>query len=196
MTEIGMALGNPLHGERLPGSVGVPFPNVSVRLVDEAGREVADGVPGEIQVSGPTVFREYWRRPEATRDAFTADGWFRTGDVAVRAGGAYRILGRASIDIIKTGGFKVSAIEIEEALRAHPAIADCSVVGIEDPEWGQRVAAAVVLKDGATLDLDTLRAWAKQHLAPYKVPTLLRVLPELPRNAMGKVLKPDVAKFF
>jgi malonyl-CoA/methylmalonyl-CoA synthetase len=196
MTEIGMGLGNPLHGERLPGSVGRPFPGVSVRLVDEALDEVRDGAPGEIQVRGPTVFEEYWRRPDATHEAFTADGWFRSGDVATSTQGVYRILGRASIDIIKTGGYKVSALEIEEALRAHPAIADCAVVGVDDPEWGQRVAAAIVLAPGGALDLDTLRPWAKERLAPYKVPTLLQVLAELPRNAMGKVMKPDVASLF
>jgi malonyl-CoA/methylmalonyl-CoA synthetase len=196
MTEIGMGLGNPLYGERLPGSVGRPFPGVSVRLVDEAQHAVPDGMPGEIQVRGPTVFREYWRRPEATREAFTADGWFRTGDVATRADGVYRILGRASIDIIKTGGYKVSALEIEEALRAHPGIADCAVVAVDDPEWGQRVAAAVVVVAGATLDLDALRQWAKQRLAPYKVPTLLRVVADLPRNPMGKVVKSQVARIF
>ncbi len=196
MTEIGMALGNALHGERPPGCVGVPFPGVSVRLVDDAGREVADDMPGEIQVSGPTVFQEYWRRPDATHAAFTADGWFKTGDVATRTAGVYRLLGRASVDIIKTGGYKVSALEIEEVLRTHPAIADCAVVGVKDPDWGQRVAAAVLLEPGAALELDALRAWAKQRLAPYKIPTLLRVLPELPRNPMGKVVKPNVARLF
>jgi malonyl-CoA/methylmalonyl-CoA synthetase len=196
MTEIGMGLGNPLHGARLPGSVGVPFPGVSVRLLDDSGRAVADGTPGEIQVAGPTVFREYWRRPEATRDAFTADGWFKTGDIATRSGGVYRILGRESVDIIKTGGFKVSALEIEEVLRDHPAIQECTVVGVADPEWGQRVAAAVILAPGASLDLDGLRAWAKQRLAPYKVPTLLRVVAALPSNPMGKVMKPEVGRLF
>ena len=196
MTEIGMALGNPLHGDRLPGSVGVPFPNVSVRLVDDAGRAVADDVPGEIQVRGATVFREYWRRPEATRDAFTTDNWFRTGDVATRTDGVYRILGRASLDIIKSGGYKVSALEIEEVLRGHPSIEECAVIGVDDPEWGQRVAAVVVLAAGASLELDELRTWAKQQLAPYKVPSLLRVVAHLPRNAMGKVLKPEVAQQF
>lgn len=196
MTEIGMGLGNPLHGERRAGSVGVPFPGVDVRLVDEAGTTLGDDVPGEIQVHGPTVFQEYWRRPEATAAAFTADGWFRTGDIAVRQAGAYRILGRDSVDIIKTGGFKVSALEIEEVLRTHPAIAECAVVGVADDEWGQRVGAAVILRPDAALGLDDLRTWAKQHLAPYKVPTLLRVVSDLPRNPMGKVLKPDVARAF
>ena len=196
MTEIGMGLGNPLRGERRPGHVGVPFPGIEVRLVDDAGAAVGDDTPGQIQVRGPGVFSEYWNRPDETRAAFTADGWFRTGDVAVREHGSYRILGRDSIDIIKTGGFKVSALEIEETLREHPAIAECAVVGIADDEWGQRVAAAVILRPDATLDLEPLRAWAKQRLAPYKVPTLLRVVDDLPRNPMGKVVKPEVARLF
>jgi malonyl-CoA/methylmalonyl-CoA synthetase len=119
MTEIGMALSNPLHGERRPGFVGVPLPGVEVRLVDEEGAPVEPGTPGEIEVRGETVFREYWRRPEATAEAFR-DGWFRTGDVAVVEDGYHRILGRRSVDILKTGGFKVSALEIEEVLRTHP----------------------------------------------------------------------------
>ena len=196
MTEIGMGLGNPLHGERRAGTVGRPFPGVSVRLLDEAGGAAPDGTPGELQFRGPTVFREYWRRPDATRAAFTADGWFKAGDVAVRDGETYRILGRASIDIIKTGGYKVSALEIEEALRAHAAVSECAVVGLEDAEWGQRVAVAVVLAPGASLDLDTLRAWAKEQLAPYKIPKALCVVDALPRNPMGKVIKAEVAKLF
>ena len=95
--------------------------------------------PGELEVRGPSVFSEYWQRPDETRDAFR-DGWFRTGDVAVFESGAYRLLGRISVDIIKTGGFKVSALEIEEVLRTHPAIAECAVVGVHDEEWGERVS--------------------------------------------------------
>lgn len=196
MTEIGMGLGNPLHGERRPGFVGVPFPGVEARIVDDRDALVAAGTPGHLQVRGPSVFGEYWRRPDDTIAAFTAGGWFRTGDVAVIEDGSYRLLGRASIDIIKTGGFKVSALEIEDVLRAHPAIADCAVIGVADDEWGQRVAAAVILRAGETLDLDTLRAWAKQHLAPYKVPTILRVLDDLPRNPMGKVVKTELTSLF
>lgn len=195
MTEIGMALSNPLHGQRVPGSVGMPLPGVQVRLVDESGVEVSAGVPGEIEVRGPSVFREYWRKPEATRDAFR-EGWFRTGDMAVVENGVYRILGRTSIDIIKTGGHKVSALEIEEVLRTHPAISECAVVGIADPEWGQRVAAAVVLRDHTSLELDSLRAWAKERLAAYKIPSRLLVVQSLPRNAMGKVTKPAVVTLF
>ena len=108
MTEIGMALSNPLHGRLRPGSVGAPLPGVAVRLVDEEGREVVPGTPGEIEVRGSSVFREYWRRPEATRAAFRG-GWFRTGDIAVMEEGSYRILGWSSVDILKTGGYKVSA---------------------------------------------------------------------------------------
>jgi malonyl-CoA/methylmalonyl-CoA synthetase len=196
MTEIGMGIGNPLHGERRPGHIGVPFPGVDIRLVDEAGAVIVDEAAGQIEVRGPNVFREYWRRPDETRAAFTADGWFRTGDIAVRERGSYRILGRESIDIIKTGGFKVSALEIEEILREHPAIAECAVVGVADEEWGQRVAVAVMLRPGTTLALEPLRTWAKERLAPYKVPTLLRVVDDLPRNPMGKVLKPEVARLF
>jgi malonyl-CoA/methylmalonyl-CoA synthetase len=195
MTEIGMALSNPLRGERVPGSVGTPLPAVDVRLVGEYGNVVGPGTPGGIEVRGPAVFAEYWARPEATRDAFR-DGWFITGDTAVVENGIYRILGRTNIDILKTGGHKVSALEIEETLRGHPAIAECGVVGIADAEWGERVAAAVVLKDGNVLDLPSLRAWARALLAVHKLPSRLLVLDALPRNAMGKVVKPALAALF
>ena len=195
MTEIGMALSNPLRGERVPGSVGSPLPSVEVQLVGENGEPVEPGAPGEIEVRGPSVFAEYWGKPDASRDAFR-DGWFRTGDTAVVENGVYRILGRTNIDILKTGGHKVSALEIEEALRQHPAIVECAVVGIPDPEWGERVAAAVVLKDSDALDLQSLRAWARDLLAPHKLPSRLVVLDTLPRNAMGKTMKPAVATLF
>jgi malonyl-CoA/methylmalonyl-CoA synthetase len=192
MTEIGMALSNPLRGERVPGSVGKPLPRVEVQLVGENGELVAPGTPGEIEVRGPSVFAEYWGKPDATRDAFR-EGWFRTGDTAIIENGVYRILGRTNIDILKTGGHKVSALEIEEALREHPAVAECAVVGIPDPEWGERVAAAVVLKGDDALDLQSLRAWARELLAPHKLPSRLLVLDALPRNAMGKTVKPAIA---
>jgi len=195
MTEIGMALSNPLRGERRPGFVGTPLPGVEVRLVDERGAPVAPGTPGELQVRGPTVFLEYWRRPDATAAAFQ-DGWFRTGDVAQLEGGSYRILGRSSVDIIKTGGYKISALEIEEVLRTHPAVAECAVVGVEDVEWGERVCAAVELAPACDLTLPQLQGWVKERLAPYKVPRALSVVRALPRNALGKVMKPEVAKLF
>ena len=193
MTEIGMGLSNPLEGERVPGHVGKPLPGVKIRRVNDQGEPVADDVPCEIQVRGPSIFESYWNRPEATEQAFM-DGWFRTGDVTVVEDGVYRILGRSSVDIIKTGGEKVSALEIEEVLRTHPAIVQCAVVGVEDDEWGERVAACLVV--GEELTLDELRDWAKQLLAVYKVPSLLLLVDELPSNAMGKVQKPAIKKLF
>ncbi|MSQ07857.1 MAG: long-chain fatty acid--CoA ligase [Dehalococcoidia bacterium] len=193
MTEIGMGLSNPLHGERRPGYVGSPLPLVEVRLTDEAGHTVPPGSPGEIQVRGATVFREYWKRPEATEQAFTG-GWFRTGDLAVVEAGAHRILGRMSTDIIKSGGEKVSALEIEPVVLRHPAVADCAVLGMPDLKWGEAVTAAVALRSGHALSLAELREFAKQHLAAASVPTRLEIVDALPRNAMGKVVKPELKK--
>ena len=196
MTEIGMGLSNPLHGQRQPGCVGAPLPGVELRLVDEANRPVSDGAAGQIQVRGPTVFTEYWGKSAATTEAFTDDGWFKTGDVAQREDGVYRILGRESVDIIKTGGYKVSALEIEDVLRTHEQIDECAVVGVADEEWGQRVAVAAVITPEADLKLEDLRAWCKQQLAAYKVPSLMKTVDALPRNPMGKVTKPDVVELF
>ncbi|HKD84896.1 MAG TPA: acyl-CoA synthetase [Terriglobales bacterium] len=195
MTEIGMALSNPYCGERVPGSVGTPLPGVEVRLLDDRGEPVPPGTPGEIEVRGAGVFHEYWGKPQATYEAFR-DGWFRTGDTAVVENGVYRILGRSNIDILKTGGHKISALEVEETLREHPAIVECAVVGVPDAEWGERVAAAVVLRNENALQLEELRAWCKQRLAVHKVPSRLLVLESLPRNAMGKVMKPTVVTLF
>jgi malonyl-CoA/methylmalonyl-CoA synthetase len=141
------------------------------------------------------VFSEYWRQPDSTREAFV-DGWFRTGDSATLEGGAFRLLGRTSVDILKSGGHKISALEIEEVLRAHPAIAECVVVGVDDVEWGQRVCCAAELRPGITLELDELKEWARPRLAPYKIPRDLACVDQLPRNAMGKVVKPEVVTFF
>jgi malonyl-CoA/methylmalonyl-CoA synthetase len=135
-----------------------------------------------------------WSNPEATDAAFL-DGWLRTGDVAVREPDGCRLLGRASVDIIKSGGEKVSALEVE-VLRTHPDIADCAVVGVPDEEWSERVCAAVVPRPGTTLDSPALREWGKERLAPAKVPSRLAVVESLPRNAMGKVTKPDVKRIF
>ena len=195
MTEIGMALSNPLEGERRAGYVGTPLPGVEVRLVDDQGEPVESGAPGEIQVKGPGVFGEYWRRAEETQAAFK-DGWFQTGDVAVVEEGCYRILGRKSVDIIKTGGFKVSALEIEEVLRTHPDIAECAVVGLPDREWGECVAVALVPRSGRSPSPDSLRRWAKARLAGYKVPRRFLEMNSLPRNLMGKINKRAVAKRF
>ncbi|MEM7030014.1 MAG: acyl-CoA synthetase [Chloroflexota bacterium] len=195
MTEIGMGLSNALHGERLPGFVGTPLPNVQVRVVDEDDKVVTAGQSGELQVKGPNVFHEYFGRPKATAEAFS-NGWFRTGDMVVQKNGAYRILGRNSVDIIKTGGYKVSALEIEEVLRTHPDIQDCAVVGVPDEEWGECVAVALTSTSTSPLSLAELRAWGKERLAPYKVPSQLQILDDLPRNVLGKVTKPAVVKLF
>ena len=195
MTEIGMAISNPYRGERVPGCVGRPLPGVAVRLVDEAAHEVQPCIPGEIEVMGASVFREYWGKPDATRTAFR-DGWFRTGDTAVIEDGVYRILGRSNVDILKTGGHKVSALEVEETLREHPSIAECAVVGVPDPEWGERVAAAVVTRNSCILEIEELRSWAKERIAAHKVPSRLLLLEALPRNAMGKVTKPAIRTLF
>lgn len=196
MTEIGMAISNPYEGPRVPGRVGMPLPGVEVRLIDEDETIIeAPHVPGEIQVRGPGVFRGYWRLPEITSESFTSDGWFRTGDVAERdESGSYKILGRRSQDIIKSGGYKISALEIESALLEHEAISEVAVVGIEDPEWGERVAAVYVSK--VELREEDCVAFLKGKLARYKVPTLWKRVDSLPRNAMGKVLKPSVRALF
>ena len=196
MTEIGMALSNPLEGERRAGYVGNPLPGVEVRLVDEANYPVAEGYPGLIQVRGATVFKEYWHQPEETEAAFTNDGWFRTGDQAVVETGAYRILGRSSVDILKTGGEKISALEIEEVMLTYPGVRECAVVGVPDVDWGDRICAAIVPEGSDALLAHELRAFAKERLATYKVPKEIIIVAELPRNAMGKVTKPAVLKFF
>ena len=196
MTEIGMGLSNPYHGIRYAGHVGYPLPGVQVRLADEKDIEIPPSDTGEIQVKGDTVFGEYWRKPEATTASFTKDGWFKTGDIATCDElGGYRILGRNSVDIIKSGGYKISALEIEEVLRTHTSVSDCCVVGIDDDEWGELVVAAIVTKNGHS-DLSELNAWMRTQMPPYKTPRKYIILDELPRNAMGKVTKNDVKKKF
>jgi malonyl-CoA/methylmalonyl-CoA synthetase len=197
MTETGMILSNPLHGEHRSGTVGQPLPGVEVRLRNERSETIeSDGEPGEVQVRGASVFQEYWRRPATTAESFE-EGWFRTGDMAVREDGYYRILGRLSVDIIKSGGYKLSALEIEAALLDHPRIRECAVVGLEDETWGETVAVAVVLEEGAgDLTLEDLRCWGKDCLSPYKLPRHLLCVESLPRNAMGKVAKKEVGTLF
>jgi malonyl-CoA/methylmalonyl-CoA synthetase len=195
MTEIGMGISNPYKGDRKAGYIGKPLPGVSVRLIDENGVIEQEEIPGEIQIKGANVFKEYWGKPEATEKAFTEDGWFKTGDVAVIEKGYYRILGRDSVDIIKSGGYKISALEIEEVLRKHPQIADCAVVGMPDEEWGELVVAALVIHIKA-LDLKQLNEWMRGMMPAYKTPRKYLTVEELPRNAMGKVTKNDVKELF
>ena len=196
MTEIGMALSNPYRGERRPGAVGQPLPHVEIRLKAESGDLVTmEDEPGELQVRGPGVFLEYWNRPEVTNESFDK-GWFRTGDIAVRENGYYRIMGRQSVDIIKSGGYKLSALEIEAVCLEHPAIREAAVVGVPDGTWGEVVALAAVLETGERLSLESLREWCQDRLSKYRIPSRLLVVDELPRNAMGKVTKPAIAELF
>jgi malonyl-CoA/methylmalonyl-CoA synthetase len=195
MTEIGMAISNPYRGERRPGHIGQALRGVSVRLVDEKNNLVEDGEAGEIQIKGENVFHEYWGKPQASKDTFTHDGWFKTGDVAVLNDNYYKILGRNSIDIIKSGGYKISALEIEEILRTHPEISDCSVVGIENEEWGELVVAVLIVKN-KEIDLTKLNVWMREKMPSYRVPRQYKIIEELPRNAMGKVTKNNLKPLF
>lgn len=196
MTEIGMALSNPRQGERVAGTVGFPLPFVDVRLVDESGVPLTGGVvddetvEGDIEVRGPTLFSGYLFRDDVTRASFTDDGWFRTGDFARRRAGRYAILGRRSSDILKTGGEKVSALEIEGAVLARFAVRACAVIGLPHDEWGQEVCAVVEVAPGvAPPTRSALRATLKDVLAPFKVPRRVFVTDTLPVNALGKVQK-------
>jgi len=195
MTEIGMALSNAYRTERRPGHVGLPLPGVEIRLVDADGKDVkATGESGEIQIKGPNVFKEYWRKPKATADAYM-DGWFRSGDVAIFNEGMFKILGRDSVDIIKSGGYKISALEIEDVLRRHPKINECAVVGIPDKEWGEIVGASLIITDKA-IDFDQIKKWLKELLPAYKIPRKFIIQEELPRNTLGKVTKKVLKKEF
>jgi malonyl-CoA/methylmalonyl-CoA synthetase len=193
MTEIGMALSNRYDGARVPGAVGVPLPGVAVDIVGDDERPAPDGQPGELRVRTPQMFARYHGDAAATAASYDAQGRFRTGDTGVRdpADGVIHLLGRTSVDVLKSGGYKISALEIEAALRDHPAIADLAVIGLPDPTltWGDLVTACVVPHAGATLTLDDLKAFARDRLAVYKIPRALRLLDALPRNAMGKVQK-------
>ena len=196
MTEIGMALSNPLQGEPRPGAVGAPLPGVTIRLISEAGELIeGENEPGEIQVRGPAVFSEYWDKPDVTRESFV-DGWFRTGDMAVLEDGYYRIMGRLSVDIIKSGGYKLSALEIEATLLTHPAISECAVVALPDDTWGEVVAVAIVSRGGENIELPALKEWATERMSAYKIPKSLLLLEDLPKNAMGKVTKRAVQDLF
>ncbi|KAI5244613.1 acetyl-CoA synthetase-like protein [Aureobasidium subglaciale] len=223
MTEVGMALSCGLANEdRVDGSVGWPLPSVEARLVDldtktiiKHGEELdVNGKErsGEIQLRGPTIFKEYWNNPTATAKEFTDDGFFKTGDVAVRRpvpsagkgasgdwakGPMYFILGRLSADIIKVGGEKVSALEVEREMLSIPAISECAVVGLPSETWGQKVAAVVVLseegktagKDGKPFGPMDLRRGLKDKMANFKIPQELKLVESIPRNAMGKINK-------
>jgi malonyl-CoA/methylmalonyl-CoA synthetase len=184
------SVSNPLHGERRAGTVGLPLPEVDVRIRDSAGHVAAAGEPGGIEVRGENVFIGYWRNPEKTREEFTADGWFRTGDVGVfDADGYVSIVGRAK-DLIITGGYNVYPKEIELVIDALPGVVESAVVGIPHPDYGEAVTAAVVLDGQAAINSEAdVIAQLKAQLAGYKIPKRVHFVEALPRNAMGKVQK-------
>ncbi|HXV24234.1 MAG TPA: AMP-binding protein [Alphaproteobacteria bacterium] len=197
MTETLLNSSNPVRGERVAGSVGLPLPGVSMRIADPEDRPLGSGVIGEIQVKGPNVCRGYWRNPDKTAEAFTADGWFRTGDLARRDDrGYYFIVGRAK-DLIIAGGLNVYPKEVEECIDKLEGVAESAVVGIPHPDFGEVVVAAVVPDGPETgqLNEEMVIRHVKDHLANFKAPKRVRFLPELPRNAMGKVEKTILRRF-
>ncbi|KAH7565258.1 hypothetical protein JRO89_XS09G0175500 [Xanthoceras sorbifolium] len=204
MTEFVMAIANPLRGARKAGTVGKPFPGVQVKIAEEESGSDAAGV-GELCVKSPSLFKEYWKLPEVTKNSFTDDGFFKTGDTGkVDEDGYYIILGRTSADIMKVGGYKLSALEIESILLEHPVVAECCVLGLPDKDYGDAVSAIIVPEEEAkkkqaeqsmpVMSLEELSTWAKDKLAPYKLPTRLFIWDSLPRNAMGKVNKKELKK--
>ncbi|KAI8898647.1 hypothetical protein BC833DRAFT_589015, partial [Globomyces pollinis-pini] len=205
MTEIGMGLScgmDTLH--RIDNSVGWPLPGVTVKLCDETGKEVQMGEDGEIWVASDNLFKEYFENAKATNADIVVDEnnirWFKTGDVAYQnpnQENAYFIKGRNSVDIIKSGGYKLSALEIERHILTVPGIKECAVIGVPDEEWGQRVAVIVSTYPNHAISLDDIRNGLKDELATYKLPTLIQSLADgIPRNAMGKVNKKDLLKQF
>ncbi|MER6275985.1 acyl-CoA synthetase [Streptomyces sp900105245] len=198
MTETLMNTSVRADGEARAGTVGVPLPGVELRLVEEDGTELAarDGESvGEIQVRGANLFTEYLNRPDATAAAFTEDGWFRTGDMAVRERDGYvRIVGRKATDLIKSGGYKIGAGEIENALLEHPGVREAAVTGEPDADLGERIVAWIVPADpGAPPTTEELADHVARRLAPHKRPRVVRLLDALPRNDMGKIMKRALA---
>jgi fatty acid CoA ligase FadD36 len=181
MTETLITVSARASGERVPGAVGTPLPGIATRVADPV-----DGI-GELQLTGPTLFDGYLGRPEATAASYTEDGWFRTGDIAaVAADGTHRIVGRASTDLIKSGGYRIGAGEVENALLAHPAVREAAVVGAPHPDLGQQIVAYVVADGVAAQELTDFVA---SRLSAHKRPRAVRFLAELPRNALGKPQK-------
>ena len=188
MSEAGMIASNPYEGERRAGTVGFPLPGISVRVVD-GERVCGPNEPGEVQIRGPNVFAGYWRMPEKTAEEFTADGWFKTGDIGQwSADGYLSIVGRAK-DLIISGGYNVYPKEVELVIDALPGVVESAVVGVPHPDFGEAVTAVVVRDIGAALEEEAVIAHVKAQIANYKVPKRVHFVDHLPRNAMGKVQK-------
>ena len=189
MSETTMLVSNPYEGERVAGTVGLPLPGVSVRVVKGDGTPCATDEIGDIQVRGPNVFKGYWRMPEKTAEEFTADGYFKTGDVGkFDARGYLSIVGRSK-DLIITGGYNVYPKEIESVIDEFEGVTESAVVGVPHPDFGEAVTAVVVTRPGAVLDEAQMIAALKSRIANFKVPKRVHFVPELPRNTMGKVQK-------
>jgi malonyl-CoA/methylmalonyl-CoA synthetase len=192
MTETSMNTSNPLHGERRAGSVGLPLPGVSLRVVDDMGEVLPAGTIGHLQVKGPNVFRGYWHMPDKTAQEFTSDGYFKTGDEAVIDHDGYiTIVGRAK-DMVISGGLNVYPREIEALLDTLPGVAESAVIGAPHPDFGEGVIAVVVAEAGATLSESILLEQLRPRLAAYKLPKRVFLVTELPRNTLGKVLKNEL----
>jgi malonyl-CoA/methylmalonyl-CoA synthetase len=196
MSETGMNFSNPLRGERKPGSIGLPLPELEVRIVNpDTGVDVAPGQTGEIRLRGPAVTPGYWRKPEETAKAFE-QGWFKTGDLGrVDQDGYYYLTDRIK-HIIISGGENVSPKEVEIVINRLADVVESSVVGLSDERWGEKVVAAVVKKADASIRPEDIRAYCKNHLHDWKCPKEVVFVKALPRNTMGKVLKEEVKKLF
>jgi malonyl-CoA/methylmalonyl-CoA synthetase len=189
MSETNMLTSNPYDGNRVAGTVGLPLPGVEVRVVGDTGTPCATDEIGAIQVKGPNVFAGYWRMPQKTREEFTPDGWFRTGDVGRFDGNGYLSIVGRSKDLIISGGYNVYPKEIESYLDELPGVLESAVVGVPDRDFGESVVAAVVARPSAALDTSAIISSLKSRIAGFKVPKKVMVVDELPRNQMGKVQK-------
>lgn len=195
MTETGMNCSNPLHDERRIGSVGHPLPGVQVRIVETESREtLPDGEIGELEIRGPNVFKGYWGQPDKTAASFSAEGWFKTGDLGFREEDGYITLCGRSKDLIISGGLNIYPPEVERVLVEHPAVNTCAVIGCPDVEWGERVTAVVVFNEDEAVSGPDLIAFCRERIASYKSPKSIIFKDELPRNAMGKVQKAKLRK--
>jgi malonyl-CoA/methylmalonyl-CoA synthetase len=193
MTETVMLTGNPFAGPRKPGSVGLPFDGIELRLADPVtDAPAADDDGGEVQVRGASVTRGYWRDPEGTRAAFSADGWFKTGDLGRRGADGYLTLTGRARELVISGGFNVYPRELEELIATLPGVREVAVVGMPDPDLGERVTAVIALEPGQELEADAVVALCKRHLAGFKTPRQVVFVPALPRNAMGKLLRHEL----
>ena len=193
MTETGMLASNPLEGPRVAGTVGKPLPGVAMRVVDDGARHCGPGTIGHIEVKGPNVFSGYWQMPEKTREEFTADGYFKTGDMGEwvpgdEGHGHLRLVGRAK-DLIITGGLNVYPLEVEERIDSLDGVVESAVIGLPDPDFGEAVTAVVVRAPGHALTERKIIGALKQEIATFKVPKRVFFAEDLPRNAMGKVQK-------